>query len=69
MSRSNLRRRAAVVREVAPETVLIYCGAVRDRHDKSKWHTEEGTVSVTGAKFVNWEQSKVALGRSTWSCT
>lgn len=52
----DLRRRAAVVREVAPVTVLMYCGAVRDRHDKSKWHTERGTVSVTGAKFMNWEQ-------------
>jgi hypothetical protein len=58
MNRDDLRRRAAVVREVAPETVLIFCGAVRDRHDKSKWHTEQGTVSVTGAKFMNWERAE-----------
>lgn len=58
MNRHDLRRRAAVVREVAPETVLIFCGAVRDRHDKSKWHTEQGTVSVTGAKFMNWERAE-----------
>lgn len=58
MSRDDWRRRAAVVRELALETVLTYCGAVRDRHDKSKWHTEEGTLSVTGAKFINWERSK-----------
>ena len=58
MSRDDWRRRAAVVRELALETVLTYCGAVRDRHDKSRWHTEEGTVSVTGDKFMNWERSK-----------
>lgn len=52
----DLRRRAAVVREVAPETVLILCGAVRDQHDKSKWHTAQGTLSVTGAKFTNWQR-------------
>jgi hypothetical protein len=58
MNRDDLRRRAAVVRAVALETVLIYCGAVRDQHDKSKWHTAQGPVSVTGAKFMNWERSQ-----------
>ena len=50
--------RAAVVRDVALETVLILCGAVRDRHDKSKWHTAQGTLSVTGVKFTNWQRSE-----------
>jgi hypothetical protein len=54
----DLRRRAAVVREVALETVLTLCGAVRDQHDKSKWHTTQGTLSVTGAKFTNWQRSE-----------
>jgi hypothetical protein len=58
MNRDDLSRRAAVVREVALETVLISCGAVRDQHDKSKWHTPQGPVSVTGAKFMNWERSR-----------
>ena len=58
MNCDDFRRRAAIVRELALETVLIFCGAVRDRHDKSKWHTEQGTVSVTGAKFMNWERSQ-----------
>jgi hypothetical protein len=58
MNREDLRRRAAVVREVALETVLIYYGAVRDQHDKCKWHTAQGPVSVTGAKFMNWERSQ-----------
>ena len=56
MNWDDLRRRAAAVRDVAPETVMIFCGAVRDRHDKSKWHTAQGIVSVTGAKFMNWER-------------
>jgi hypothetical protein len=45
-----------VVREVPLENVLIYRGAVRDQRDKSKWHTEQGPVSVTGPKFINWQR-------------
>ena len=56
MNSDDLRRRAAVVREVAPETVLILRGAVRDRHDRFKWHTEQGPVSVSGPKFMNWQR-------------
>ena len=58
MSRDDLRRRAAVVREVALEAVLTFRGAVRDRHDKAKWHTEQGSLSVTGPKFMNWERDE-----------
>jgi len=54
MSWDDLRRRAAVVREVPLETVLLLRGAERDRHDKSKWHSERGPLSVTGPKFMNW---------------
>ena len=56
MSFDELRRRAAVVRELPLENVLAYCGAVRDRRDRSKWHTAQGTLSVSGAKFINWRQ-------------
>ena len=56
MSFDELCRRANVVREVPLESVLIFCGAVRDRQDKSKWHTKEGTLSLTGAKFMNWQR-------------
>jgi hypothetical protein len=52
--RSDLRRRAAAVREIPLETVLASRGATRDPADRSKWHTERGPVSVTGAKFTNW---------------
>lgn len=42
------------LRAVPLETVLLYRGAVRDRHDRHKWHTEQGPLSVTGLKFINW---------------
>ena len=29
-------------------------GAARDRQDRSKWHTEQGPLTITGAKFINW---------------
>lgn len=58
MNFSDLRRRVAMVREVALEAVLIFRGAVRDRYDKSKWHTEQGPLSVTGPKFMNWERDQ-----------
>jgi len=54
MTWDDLRRRAAVVREVPLETVLLLRGAERDRHDKSKWHSERGPLSVTGPQFMNW---------------
>ena len=31
-------------------------GAARDCHDQAKWHTERGSVSVSGQKFVNWHR-------------
>jgi hypothetical protein len=58
MNFDELRRRAAVLRAVPLETVLLSRGAVRDRHDRRKWHTEQGPLSVTGAKFINWHQDQ-----------
>jgi hypothetical protein len=54
MNFDDLRRRAAVVRAVPLETVLVFRGAARDAHDRRKWQTEQGPLSVTGAKFMNW---------------
>jgi hypothetical protein len=34
--------------------VLRLCGARPDRDDRHKWHTPAGTLSITGAKFMNW---------------
>ena len=58
MTFDDLRRRAAVVREVPLETVLLLRGAVRDRHDRHKWHTEQGPLSVSGPKFINWPRGQ-----------
>lgn len=55
-SRNDLRRRAAAVRNVPLESVLHARGAVRDRHDRSKWQTEQGPLSISGPKFMNWQQ-------------
>jgi hypothetical protein len=57
MNFSDRRRRAALVREIPLEKVLIFRGAERDRRDKSKWHTEQGPLSVSGPKFMNWRRA------------
>ena len=57
MSRYNpLRQRADAVRRIPLETVLVRRGAIRDVRDKTKWHTEQGPVSVTGIKFFDWHR-------------
>ena len=58
MNVDDFRRRAAAVRAVPLETVLLVRGAVRDRHDRRKWHTEQGPLSVSGSKFMNWHQAQ-----------
>ena len=54
MNFAEFRRRADAVRDIPLEAVLACRGAVRDRHDRARWHTELGPLSVTGAKFTNW---------------
>jgi len=51
-----LRRRADAVRNISLETVLVRRGASRHARDKTKWHTEQGPMSVTGTKFFDWHQ-------------
>lgn len=43
------------LRQIPLTAVLRACGARPDRYDKAKWHTAEGTVSITGTKFINWQ--------------
>lgn len=50
------KQRADQLRSIPLHAVLRFCGAQPDRHDKSKWHTAAGTISVTGAKFINWNR-------------
>jgi hypothetical protein len=57
MNAADFRQRADIARQVPLETVLAFRGALRDRHDKSKWHSEQGPLSVTGPKFTNWQRS------------
>ncbi len=45
---------AARVRGIPLETVLGAMGAARDRHDKAKWRTDLGVISVNGARFMDW---------------
>jgi hypothetical protein len=42
------------VRDIDLEHVLRYAGAAHDLHDKKKWHTSQGVISVSGTKFMNW---------------
>jgi hypothetical protein len=50
------REQADRLRGLPLEAVLRSLGAEPDRHDKYKWHTPAGTVSVCGAKFMNWSR-------------
>ena len=54
MSHDDFQRRADCVRAIPLEVVLTSWNAVRDRSDKSRWHTPRGPLSVTGTKFYNW---------------
>jgi hypothetical protein len=58
MTSDDFRRRAAAVRNVPLVAVLLARGAVRDRHDRCKWHSEQGPLTITGAKFMNWSQDR-----------
>jgi hypothetical protein len=57
MSLSSLRERADRLRDLPLEAILLRWGATQDQADKAKWHTQRGVVSVTGAKFMNWNLS------------
>jgi hypothetical protein len=48
------REQAQRLRAIPLESVLSLCGARPDRDDKRKWHTAAGVLSVSGAKFMNW---------------
>jgi hypothetical protein len=56
MNFDDFRRRADAVRGIPLEAVLTFRGALRDPRDRAKWHTERGSLSVTGSKFKPWQQ-------------
>lgn len=51
-----MRERAHRLRSIPLEAVLREIGARRNRYDQAKWHTPKGTLSITGMKFMNWNQ-------------
>lgn len=53
-----LRDLAAQVRTIPLEAVLRLSSAHPDRYDRRKWHTSQGVLSVTGAKFMNWSRAQ-----------
>ncbi len=57
MNYQEIREWSRRARAIPLEVVLLAAGAKQDRYDKAKWHTRQGTVSVTGAKFMNWMQA------------
>ena len=50
------KQRLDQLRAIPLAAVLRLCSAHPDHHDRFKWHTPVGTISVTGAKFINWNQ-------------
>lgn len=56
MNFDEFRQLADQVRALPLEAVLQARHAVRDRLDKRKWHTDQGPLSITGARFMNWQQ-------------
>jgi len=58
MTFGQLRDLADQVRTLPLESVLRLSGAQPDRYDRHKWHTSQGVVSVTGAKFMNWTRAQ-----------
>ena len=49
-------RDVARLRAVPLSEVMQRLGAVRDGHDKARWKTPRGPVSVTGMRFYNWHE-------------
>lgn len=54
MTFADRRELAARLRALPLERVLPLCGGRRDPDDRCKWRTPAGTLSVSGAKFMNW---------------
>lgn len=58
MTFQEVRERAQQVRGIPLEAVLLAAGAEQDNHDKAKWHTVRGVLSVTATKFMNWNEAE-----------
>lgn len=58
MNFDDFRDRLHRLRAIPLESVLAATGAQRDHLDRAKWHTALGAISVTGMKFMNWNQGR-----------
>lgn len=54
MRYDDIGRLAKRVRGIPLEEILRELGAVPDGYDKAKWNTSQGNISISGAKFRNW---------------
>jgi hypothetical protein len=54
-NKNNWVKKCQYFRAIPLETVLLHNGAKQDIHDKKKWHTLQGPISITGPKFFNWQ--------------
>ena len=52
----DIKKTANSVRRIELVEILKRTGGIQDRYDKAKWHTSQGSISVTGQKFMNWTQ-------------
>lgn len=49
-----MKNQTELIRNIDLKLVLIRTQAKADPHDRAKWHTCRGTISVSGHKFINW---------------
>ena len=56
MNYEPIRRKAERLRAIPLPEVLRAWGATPDPRDPHKWHTGRGAISLTGAKFMNWNR-------------
>lgn len=46
------------LRQIPLPAVLRACGARPDRYDRKKWHTAQGSLSVSDLQFMNWNRGR-----------
>ena len=54
----DFRQRADAVRSIPLAVVLTGWGAQPEPRDRSQWRTEQGRLSITGAKYYNWHRQQ-----------
>ena len=49
-----MKNQTELIRNIGLKLVLTRTQATPDPHDRAKWHTCRGIISVNGPKFMNW---------------